>query len=113
MGHMTGGSPFWSQATSFSQRQRYSAGISEHLPVSGSLHSFQMVHASISSGPCETHASVNTSHTLRHSHPSPPLTPCSLVSAQAVTPRTLSDQTREKKQSEKCNAVGIYLPELG
>lgn len=35
------------------------------------------------------------------------------VSAQAVTQKPLGAQTREKKQSEKRNAMCIYLPELG
>lgn len=62
---------------------------------------------------------LTVAHVSALSHPPqspsrPPFTPCSLVSAQAVTHRPLDAQTQEKKQSEK-NVMQwcLYLPELG
>lgn len=83
--------------------QRSSAGIPGPWPISGFLHPFQMVHASISSGPCETHAHVSTSHTLRHP-PSSPLSPHAAQLVHKQSPRKPS-VPRPKKRSSQRNVM--------
>lgn len=113
MGHMTGGSLFWSHGASPRGTEIQLQASQGPWPISGSQHPFRMVHAGINSGPCETHAHVSA---LSHP-PQPPSTfpsPHAAWLVQKRSPRGPSMPTPKKKSSQR-NVMQwcVYLPELG